>query len=785
MASQILTSNSVTFLDYTDNRKLEVYITSNLPTTQIYNPNSGAYSPDWSSNILTLEANVYLDLDQLTEGFSIIWYEKLGTDTEVEYAKNVNSITINTNKMINKTTSVTYSCQVVYQNLTAKNQVFFIRSDSGLNGSDGTSVDIKGVAYYNGTLTDDNVGQVVELYVDEEFITTFDPTLLDTGDSYIVQGYLCIFNSDSDKFVCTGKIQGPQGESAKNIILNADAQVFRVDKNNNITPATIAVTAQMINTTVSDAGWSYSLDAGATFSSLIPSGVVMTGNKAIITGADMTSNAIVIKVSDGTYSDTYTVYKVYDGDKGDAAYTVFLTNENITFSADAQGQITSTVVTTSIVAYKGAIKTPLTKDHIGTINKELLPEGMSIETDDMFESNNELVLTIKIADKATLGSVLSNSGTVNIPILSPVNTNLTLSWSKINTGATGASGADAITFQVYSTDGYILSKETPSILLQTFAYNGDMPISAGATYQWYKRAKTPKYELAIKDNYEENVLYYVMNQSGEYVNIQILDKATYDEFFGNGVNASTPLYIEVEWFKLTEEKTEEIVNPTTGESSFVTVTALATLPYLTIHHTDVAFTNSYMCVMTFNNAEYIDVVTLDDKNDTNAVFTAKPTSYSEGDIWVVGDDYAPNGIEIGTVLKAQHTNSVYKDEDWVLGTKYDDRLTNLETTIGTYQQYMSVDTTYGIKMNAVDENGKVSEFSTTLTHTQLSFNQGEEAVAYINNHKMHITEAEIESPLTVTGAYSGSTMLHAPTINLGSFSLVVESNGSLSIVSNL
>ena len=49
---------------------------------------------------------------------------------------------------------------------------------------------------------------------------------------------------------------------------------------------------------------------------------------------------------------------------------------------------------------------------------------------------------------------------------------------------------------------------------------------------------------------------------------------------------------------------------------------------------------------------------------------------------------------------------------------------------------------------------------------------------------MNIKEAEIESPLTVTGKYSGSTMLQAPVINIGNFSIIVESNGSLSMVAN-
>ena len=71
-----------------------------------------------------------------------------------------------------------------------------------------------------------------------------------------------------------------------------------------------------------------------------------------------------------------------------------------------------------------------------------------------------------------------------------------------------------------------------------------------------------------------------------------------------------------------------------------------------------------------------------------------------------------------------------------------------------------------------------------MTNERLAFNYGNEAVAYIDGTKMNIKEAEIELPLTVTGRYSGSTMLQAPVINIGNFSIVVESNGSLSIVAN-
>ena len=40
MASKTLHTNQITFMDLTDDRKLDVYIASNLPTTQIKDNNA-------------------------------------------------------------------------------------------------------------------------------------------------------------------------------------------------------------------------------------------------------------------------------------------------------------------------------------------------------------------------------------------------------------------------------------------------------------------------------------------------------------------------------------------------------------------------------------------------------------------------------------------------------------------------------------------------------------------------------------------------------------------------
>jgi hypothetical protein len=274
-------------------------------------------------------------------------------------------------------------------------------------------------------------------------------------------------------------------------------------------------------------------------------------------------------------------------------------------------------------------------------------------------------------------------------------------------GATGAPGDDAVTFQIYSSNGYALSINTPNVTLQTFAYIGDVQITADATYQWYA-------------------------------------------------------YNDAGWTAVTG----------------------ATKQYLVVSRDDVAFSKSYMCKMTFNGVEYTSVATIDDKNDENKVFTSKPSNYSAGDLWVVGVDYVPSGVEAGTLLRAEHTNTTYADADWVPATKYDDRIDKLQESLDTYNQYFSFDSTDGLRISARDANGTSSKFSTSLTNERLSFNYGNESIAYINGTKMNIKEAEIESPLTVTGKYSGSTMLQAPVINIGNFSIIVESNGSLSIVAN-
>ena len=1102
MASKTLHSSNITFMDTTDDRKLDIYISSNHPTVQIYNSNTKVYTPDWSTTNLRLSAEIYLDSKDVTTDTqtTIGWYTKIGT-TETLVGTGAN-LTISTNALATNPI-ITYICKAEYQNVDALSQQTFTRVDTGLNGSDGTSVNIKGTAT-----------SVASVTGTDYYTITYDGSDISSAklnDSYMYNGdlYVCVDSRDGvDYFVNVGRIQGPAGENAKNIVLSGSAQVFKINKANVYSPTIISVTAHTFNTSATT--WTYSVNGGQTFLSTAPTGVARNGNIVTVTGSTLASNSLVVKASDGTVEDVFTIYKAFDGTDGTAgtpgapAPLVFLTNENISFAANVSGQIATTAFTTNVVAYSGTTKVTPT---IGTITG--LPAGMTVSAP--VTTANEQILTFSIANNSTLGATTSNSGTITIPITSPVSTNLKLSWSKINTGATGtaaslvnitpsalyfksttgkdgvftpdyiylyprfqtvtysgwqysvdggttwvnASGANGLTIDTYNSvaNSLRISKSstlyTDAITSISFKCNSnnssvydvvsiakiydvvDLQIGSrnlarftdseywshygsattNISFSEGTRSRRIKVECTITDtsssayfgvqqtpqarlmklqpNQEytlsflvrgnvSNINYtYLMNSGSTNIPIRMTNTPSISETeftkivqtftTTDSVTTSTGSYlmlsylgakdptmwfeleeiqleagnVATDWSKAPEDIIEEASNinvmlsneshlfeatasgvptaasvalevvgykgsilsettvgiitglPSTGMTATITnngttntkitvditpaltsdiadygtltipitvngktinkmfswskakagemgaagtdsvtfqvysnngyvlslntptitlqtfaysgdteITAGATyqwysyndgvwsvisgetLGYLDVSREDVSFSNSYMCKMTFNGVEYTGVATVDDKNDSNAFFSSKPTSYTAGDFWFTAADYSPPGHSVGTLLRAEHTNSTYSDDDWVVGSKYDAEIAELKKDVDNYNQFFSFDSVNGLKIGARDDDGNTSQFSTTITNTQLAFNYGDTAMAYIDGTSMHIKEAEIESPLTVTGKYSGSTMTQAPIINIGNFSIVVESNGSLSIVAN-
>jgi hypothetical protein len=364
-----------------------------------------------------------------------------------------------------------------------------------------------------------------------------------------------------------------------------------------------------------------------------------------------------------------------------ANVNVMLSNEAHFFEATAGGVPIDTSVTLDVIGYKGSVKSATTVGAISGIPSA----GMSATVTNNGTANTKLTIAITSA----LTSDIADYGILTIPITVNGHTiNKIFNWTKAKAGDVGASGSDAVTFQVYSNNGYALSTSVPTLTLQTFAYVGDVEIKAGATYQWYRHNNT-------------------------------------------------------DWVAVSG----------------------ATNDYFNVSRDDVTFSNNYMCKMLFGGAEYVGVVTIEDKNDENKVFASKPYNYFAGDLWIVGTDYTPPSYTVGTILRAEHTNTGYTDSDWVPATKYDDEIEDLRDTVDSYKQYFSVNSTNGLQIGNSSINNDILTIDT------------------VNAANINADSAILES-VDIVGRYSGSTMLQAPVINLGKFSLVIESNGSLSIVAN-
>lgn len=123
----------------------------------------------------------------------------------------------------------------------------------------------------------------------------------------------------------------------------------------------------------------------------------------------------------------YTWTKI-KGNDGEAAYTVILQNENITFSVSHENNIalTDQSFNTSVLVFKGV--EPVTNFAIGTVDSK---NGISV-----VKKNNTITFSVTAGNKIT-----SNYGSFSIPILVDGLTFIKeITWSLAKAGATGEQG---------------------------------------------------------------------------------------------------------------------------------------------------------------------------------------------------------------------------------------------------------------------------------------------------------------------------------------------------------
>ena len=137
-------SNDIVILDTTDSKKIDLHISSNHPTVQIYDPNNSQnpITPDWSVDPLELTPIIYIDgikvEDRLIDSFT--WSKITGSGaTEKELVvHNSKVLTRPNNEDLEEVSTVRYRCTVTYnQGKSFSNEITFARVDVGKDGADG------------------------------------------------------------------------------------------------------------------------------------------------------------------------------------------------------------------------------------------------------------------------------------------------------------------------------------------------------------------------------------------------------------------------------------------------------------------------------------------------------------------------------------------------------------------------------------------------------------------------------------------------------------------------
>jgi len=138
---------------------------------------------------------------------------------------------------------------------------------------------------------------------------------------------------------------GIPGSSAKALFLTSTAQAFKVAKDGTVTPPLIEFTASLQNI---DGNVTWSRSPEVTFDTADNTGTLSSSNFGSNTSVQVTATKITIyRLADGL-----------DGEDGEDAYTVILTNEVHTFPADSNGVVASDALAAGVFevrVFKGDI----------------------------------------------------------------------------------------------------------------------------------------------------------------------------------------------------------------------------------------------------------------------------------------------------------------------------------------------------------------------------------------------------------------------------------------------
>ena len=159
-----VSSNQLTFIDVTDQKKLSIYLTSNLQTIQVRDSSKTIYNPSWTDTPLIIELQAFLEYNEVIDysELDIKWYVQDGSDDAIEISGQTGkTLTISGNKLgDSKSKMLTYICKVSYGTYgSASSQLTYTLIDEA-DGVSGDSAVVFRVYAPNGAVFSNQYGKL-------------------------------------------------------------------------------------------------------------------------------------------------------------------------------------------------------------------------------------------------------------------------------------------------------------------------------------------------------------------------------------------------------------------------------------------------------------------------------------------------------------------------------------------------------------------------------------------------------------------------------------------------
>lgn len=160
------------------------------------------------------------------------------------------------------------------------------------------------------------------------------------------------------------------------------------------------------------------------------------------------------------------------------------------------------------------------------------------------------------------------------------------------------------------------------------------------------------------------------------------------------------------------------------------------------------------------------------------VYTSKPSSYKEGDLWILGDGEICGEYGPGTMLKATTDSESFNESHWI------DAMEENTKVLNNIKQYFEFNADTGLKIGQKDEKFYVNISSTEMGFYDNSNGQNEKVVN-ISNNSANIKNAIFDGAKNTT--FNNNAIFNQQ-INMyksgseSGFAFQIESNGSFSLI---